>query len=95
MKYPLQDFRNCKAYRHAASCLELQLLSQLAFDLIYNQSINLKEIEVMVKDTYTLYHSSFKSDLLIKFAILAAEMYELLDRLEQSAAYFQRIASEI
>lgn len=49
----------------------------------------------MVKDTYTLYHSSFKSDLLIKFAILAAEMYELLDRLEQSAAYFQRIASEI
>ena len=82
MRYPLSDFKGCKAYRHAASCLEIQMLSQLTFDLLYNQSINYKEIEQQVRETYTLYHSSFKSDLLIKFAILAAEMYEILDRLD-------------
>lgn len=42
-----------------------------------------------------MYLSSYKSDLLIKFAILAAEMYELLDMVENSAFYYQKIASEI
>jgi hypothetical protein len=55
----------------------------------------MKTLEAAVKQTYSEYHSSFKSDLLIKFAICAAELYDLLERAEQSAQYYQRIASEI
>ena len=36
VQYPLKDFRNCKAFKHSASCLEIQLLSQLTCDILYN-----------------------------------------------------------
>ena len=38
--YPLKDFRGCKAFRFAASCLEVQLLSQVAFDLTASGQLN-------------------------------------------------------
>jgi hypothetical protein len=34
-QYPYKDFKGCKASRFAASCLEVQILGQVCFELSY------------------------------------------------------------
>lgn len=93
--FPLKEFKRIKAQKHTASCLEIQLLSELAYNLINNKTIAHKDLDNQIKETYKQYHAAYKSDLLIKFAILASEVYNILERAEQSAHYYQKIASEI
>ena len=57
--------------------------------------INSQQLEQQIKEAYSLYHKSNKSDLLIKYAVMVSELYEMLDKLELSAAYLVRIANEI
>lgn len=45
VSYPLKDFKQCKAYRHAASCMEIQFLAKLAYDQINYGSIDTKDLE--------------------------------------------------
>ena len=47
--------------------------------------MNLQQLDQNVREAYSLYLKSNKSDLLIKFAIMISELYEILGRLEQSA----------
>ena len=49
----------------------------------------------MTREAYSLYHKSNKLDLLIRYAIGIAELYEILGRRDQSAAYLVRIANEV
>lgn len=50
-KYPLSDFKKCKAQRHAASCQEVIAFAQLGFDSSYVSS-NFKEIDGMLENAY-------------------------------------------
>jgi hypothetical protein len=42
-----------------------------------------------------LYHNSGKSDLLIKFAVKASELFEIIDRVDKSANFLSKIAYDI
>ena len=57
--------------------------------------INSQQLDQQAREAYSLYHKSNKSDLLIKYAVMVSELYEVLDRLDQSAGYLVRIANEI
>lgn len=94
-QYPLKDFKMCKAFKYAASCLEVQLLSQVAYDLSNGYPIQIQQLEVQAREAYSLYHNSYQSDLLIKYAIMISELYEILERIDLSASYMSRIAYEI
>lgn len=79
---PLKDFKQCKAFRFAASCLEVQLLSTLTWGITSSGSIDYAKLETNTREAYTLYHKSSKSDLLIKYAVMISDMYEVIDKLE-------------
>jgi hypothetical protein len=94
-KIPYNDFKKCKAFRHAASCQEIGAFSQIAFDLNMTSPSNLKEIDSMMENTYMLYHRSNKSQFLIKCALYISELYDCLEKYQESANYLLRIANEI
>lgn len=60
-KIPYNDFKKCKAFRHAASCQEISALSQIAFDSTMTSASNFKEIDTMMENAFMLYHRSNKS----------------------------------
>ena len=55
----------------------------------------MSNLETQAREAYSLYHKSNKLDLLIKYSILISEMYEILGKRDQAAAYLVRIANEI
>ena len=54
-KFPFTDFKNCKAFRHAASCQEIMFLSSVAFDSSFLSGANGKELDSMIESTYSLF----------------------------------------
>ena len=65
------------------------------YDLQQTASINHAALDAQVKEAYSTYLKSNKLDLLIKFVIMISELYEILGRLDQSAAYLVKMANEI
>lgn len=49
----------CKAFKYAASCLEVQLLSQVAYDLSNGYPTQVQQLEVQAREAYNLYHNSY------------------------------------
>lgn len=57
-KIPYSEFKNCKAFRHSASCQEVLLLSSIGFDPSFVQPNNNKEVDQMAENAYNLYHKA-------------------------------------
>lgn len=49
----------------------------------------------MIDNAYQLYHKSNKSQYLIRYALLVSELYDSIERYQDSANYLLRIANEI
>eukprot|EP00347_Sterkiella_histriomuscorum_P023756 403333495 len=94
-KIPYNDFKKCKAFRHSASCQEVQAFSTIAHDPNYAGQSYFKEVDQMIDNAYQLYHKSNKSQFLIRYALLVAELYDSLERYQESANYLLRISNEI
>ena len=94
-KIPYNDFKKCKAFKHSASCQEILLSSMLAFnpDMVTNG--NSKEVDSMIENAFMLYYRSGKSQHYIRSALYISEMYDALERYQESANYLLRIANDI
>ena len=71
------------------------MLSQLAYDLTFSATMNSTQLDTLAREAYTLFHKSTKSELLIKFAVMISDLYEVIGRLDKSAEYLVRIGNEI
>lgn len=47
-RYPFNDFKKCKAFRHAANCQEIMAYGIIGFDPNYPIASNFKEIDSSV-----------------------------------------------
>ena len=79
-KIPFNDFKKCKAFRHAASCQEVLTFASIAFDPQLSTNQNFKEVDTMVDNAYQLYLKSNKSQFLVRCALLISELYDSLER---------------
>lgn len=70
-------------------------MSQLAYDLTFTQNFNATQLDTLAREAYTLFHKSNKSELLIKYAVMISDLYEVIGRLDRSAEYLVRIGNEI
>ncbi len=70
-KYPLSDFKSCKAFRFAASCSEVSMFSNLAFDPLLSN----KELDSMIEQSHHYYMKSNKPLLVVKNGIRTCELY--------------------
>lgn len=94
-KIPYGDFKKCKALRHAASCQEVLLFATLGYDPNIPASSMQKEIDQQAENAFALYHKASKSQFLIRSALYLTEMYDTLERYQESANYLIKIANEI
>jgi hypothetical protein len=92
---PLKDFKSFKALRFAGSCQELTFLSTVIYDIINSQTLNTSSLEQAVREGYNLFLESNKPDLLIKYSLMVAELYDLLQLPEQAANCYIKIGQQI
>jgi hypothetical protein len=94
-RIPFQDFKKCKAFRHAASCQEVLLFAQLGFDPNMSIQSNAKEIDSMIETIYQLYQKASNIQFLIRATLFIVELYDALDRHQESANFLIRLTHEI
>jgi len=70
-------------------------MSNLAYDLTFNKQFTFKTLTDQIRDTYMLFHQSKRTELLVKFAIFSAELYEVLDKPDHAAKQLSKIAQDI
>lgn len=88
-KYPMNDFKSIKAYKHLASCLELQFFTYLQNHGSYGDT---REFHTNLFQAANTYSKSKEPRWMIRNMLMTAEICKVLNKFEEAAKCYLKIA---
>jgi len=88
-KYPIGDFKSIKAYKHLSSCLELQFFSYI---ISYNNYMDTSEYAKNIFHAANSYIKAKDPKWMIRNLIITAELAKTLDKYEEAAKCYLKLA---